>query len=28
MPDADIYANLGVLPGMGRRWRIALSRSF
>ncbi|HJR55857.1 MAG TPA: hypothetical protein VJ798_04705 [Rhizomicrobium sp.] len=27
-PDADIYANLGALPGMGRRWRIALTRSF
>jgi len=27
-PDADIYANLGALPGMGRRWRISLSRSF
>jgi iron complex outermembrane receptor protein len=27
-PDADVYANLGALPGMGRRWRIALSRSF
>ena len=27
-PDADTYANLGALPGMGRRWRIALSRSF
>ena len=27
-PDADIYANLGALPGMGQRWRIALTRSF
>jgi len=27
-PDADIYANLGALPGMGRRWRISLSRNF
>jgi hypothetical protein len=27
-PDADTYANLGALPGMGRRWRIALMRSF
>jgi iron complex outermembrane receptor protein len=27
-PDADVYANLGALPGMGRRWRIALTRSF
>jgi len=27
-PDADIYANLGALPGMGRRWRISVSRSF
>ena len=27
-PDADTYANLGALPGMGRRWRIGLTRSF
>ena len=27
-PDADIYANLGALPGMGQRWRIALTRVF
>jgi iron complex outermembrane receptor protein len=27
-PDADVYANLGALPGMGRRWRIAMTRSF
>jgi iron complex outermembrane receptor protein len=27
-PDADTYANLGALPGMGRRWRIALTKSF
>lgn len=27
-PDADIYANLGALPGMGRTWRITLKRSF
>jgi iron complex outermembrane receptor protein len=27
-PDADTYANLGALPGMGRRWRIALTRRF
>jgi iron complex outermembrane receptor protein len=27
-PDADTYANLGALPGMGRRWRITLSRAF
>ena len=27
-PDADTYANLGALPGLGRRWRIALSRGF
>jgi len=27
-PDADSYANLGALPGMGRRWRIAVSRGF
>ncbi|MBV9550219.1 MAG: TonB-dependent receptor [Alphaproteobacteria bacterium] len=27
-PDADTYANLGALPGMGRRWRIAFSRGF
>jgi iron complex outermembrane receptor protein len=26
-PDADTYANLGALPALGRRWRIALTRS-
>jgi iron complex outermembrane receptor protein len=26
-PDADTYANLSALPGLGRRWRISLSRS-
>ena len=27
-PDADTYANLGALPGLGRTWRITLKRSF
>ena len=27
-PDADSYANLGALPGVGREWRIKLSRTF
>ena len=27
-PDADTYANLGALPGMGRTWRITLRREF
>ena len=27
-PDADTYANLGALPGVGRTWRITLTRSF
>jgi iron complex outermembrane receptor protein len=27
-PDADVYANLAALPGMGRRWRVSLTRSF
>ena len=27
-PDADTYANLGALPGIGRTWRIALKREF
>ena len=27
-PDADTYANLGALPGIGRTWRITLKRSF
>ena len=27
-PDADTYANLSALPGLGRRWRLSLSRSF
>jgi iron complex outermembrane receptor protein len=25
-PDADVYANLGALPGLGRRWRLSLTR--
>ena len=28
MPDADTYANLGALPGIGRTWRITLKRDF
>ncbi|CAN5483853.1 TonB-dependent receptor [soil metagenome] len=27
-PDADTYANLGVLPGKGRQWRVTLKRTF
>ena len=27
-PDADTYANLGALPGVGRTWRITLTRNF
>ena len=27
-PDADTYANLGALPGVGRTWRITLKREF
>jgi iron complex outermembrane receptor protein len=27
-PDADTYANLGALPGLGRTWRITLKRQF
>ncbi|WP_297512569.1 TonB-dependent siderophore receptor [uncultured Caulobacter sp.] len=27
-PDADTYANLGVLPGRGREWRATLKRTF
>jgi iron complex outermembrane receptor protein len=27
-PDADTYANLGALPGVGRTWRITLKRDF
>ena len=27
-PDADTYANLGALPGVGRTWRVTLKRSF
>jgi iron complex outermembrane receptor protein len=27
-PDADTYANLGALPGIGRTWRITLKRAF
>jgi iron complex outermembrane receptor protein len=27
-PDADIYANLAALPGIGRTWRITLKRAF
>ena len=27
-PDADTYANLGALPGIGRTWRITLKRDF
>ena len=27
-PDADTYANIGVLPGKGREWRVTLKRSF
>jgi len=27
-PDADVYAGLGALPGLGRRWRISLTRIF
>ncbi len=27
-PDADVYANLGALPGLGRRWRVSLTRYF
>jgi iron complex outermembrane receptor protein len=27
-PDADVYANLGALPGLGRRWRLSLTRYF
>ena len=27
-PDADTYANLGALPGIGRTWRVTLKREF
>ena len=27
-PDADTYANLAALPGVGRTWRITLRRAF
>ena len=27
-PDADTYANLGALPGIGRTWRVSLKREF
>jgi iron complex outermembrane receptor protein len=27
-PDADVYANLGAVPGRGREWRFSLKRSF
>ncbi|HUO03055.1 MAG TPA: TonB-dependent receptor [Rhizomicrobium sp.] len=27
-PDADTYANLAALPGIGRTWRITIKRSF
>jgi iron complex outermembrane receptor protein len=27
-PDQDTYANVGVLPGRGREWRITVKRSF
>jgi iron complex outermembrane receptor protein len=27
-PDADTYANLGALPGIGRTWRITVKREF
>jgi iron complex outermembrane receptor protein len=27
-PDADTYANLGALPGVGRTWRITVKRTF
>lgn len=27
-PDADTYANLGALPGIGRTWKITLKRLF
>jgi iron complex outermembrane receptor protein len=27
-PDADVYANLAALPGVGRTWRITVKRDF
>jgi iron complex outermembrane receptor protein len=27
-PDADIYANLAALPGIGRTWRVTIKRAF
>jgi iron complex outermembrane receptor protein len=27
-PDADTYANLGALPGLGRTWKVTLKRLF
>jgi len=27
-PDADVYANLGAVPGRGREWRLSVKRSF
>jgi iron complex outermembrane receptor protein len=27
-PDADTYANLAALPGIGRTWRITIKRAF
>ncbi len=27
-PDADVFANLGAVPGRGREWRLSLKRTF
>ena len=27
-PDADVFANLGAVPGRGREWRLSLKRAF
>ncbi|HMO42162.1 MAG TPA: TonB-dependent receptor, partial [Phenylobacterium sp.] len=27
-PVADVYANVAVLPGAGRQWRLTVQRSF
>jgi iron complex outermembrane receptor protein len=27
-PNADTYANLGALPGLGRMWKVTLKRLF
>ena len=28
IPVSEVYANVAVLPGVGRTWRVALKRTF